>query len=104
MKTSAVLSARCAIEQTFATDEGERACPCLLLESLDLALSVDRGRGGGSEVASKVGRLVIGNRFSPGPGLADRVSRGQGISRTARRTAAGSAVALYYWKCIRDLG
>ena len=61
---------RCAIGQTFATEDGDLLC--LLLESLDLALSVDLGRDGGSEIALRVGIFVNGNRFSPGPGLADR--------------------------------
>ena len=74
MKTSELLRTGNATERTFATDEGERVCPCLLLEPLDLALSADRGRDGDSEPVSKVGRLDIGSRFSPGPGLADRVS------------------------------
>jgi hypothetical protein len=95
------------MEQTFATEEGERVC--LRLESLDLALSGDRGRDGGSEFALRVGRFVIGNKSPPGPGLADRESRDQGISPSQSlhnqipRAAAGSAVAVYYCKCIRDL-
>lgn len=100
MKVLTLLKTPCPIEQTFATDEGERVC--LLLESLDLALSVDRGRDGGSEFALRVGILVIGSRFPLGPGLVDREMRGQGISssqfldRQMLLAAAGSAVALSY--------
>jgi hypothetical protein len=74
----ALLRTRLPIERTFATDDGDLLC--LLLESLDLGLSVDRGLEGGSEIVLSVGRLFNGNKLPPGPGLADRERRGQGIS------------------------
>lgn len=77
-KISALLQIRSALERTFATDDGDLLC--LLLDSLDLALSVDLGRDSGSEFTLRVGPLGNGSRFSPGPGLADRERRGQGIS------------------------
>jgi hypothetical protein len=83
--------------QTFTTCEGDRVC--LLLKSLELALSGERGRDDDSEVVLRVGRWVIGNKFFPATGLADRDSRGQGISPSQflynwkPRAAAGSADA-----------
>jgi hypothetical protein len=65
-------------EPTFATADGDLLC--LLLESLDLALSEDRGRDVGSEIVSSIGTLLIGSKLAPEAGLADRERRGQGIS------------------------
>lgn len=64
-------------QRTLATEDGDLLCPLL-----DLDLSLDRGREGGSEFAlCIVGRLASGKRGHPelGPGLADREMRGQDI-------------------------
>jgi hypothetical protein len=59
---------------TFATDDGDRACPLL-----DLDLALDRGCDGGSELAAlMVGRFANGSKLPPG--LADRDMRGQAMS------------------------